>query len=247
MEKLIISSILTVPDVVNMTDSILKITFQGTETDTKFRDLYSRNKVIFDRLVKNQKNTLKSGLTDLLFSSNKNRGSAYLCLRYIIHGMSLSIMDDVSAKANKLLAILDKHGKDVYRLGYNAESAALLSLFHEFDQAENQQLLVDLGLLLYYESLKTAQTDFDSVSTQKSEEKTVMNNDSEAATLIVDEMIPSLTGLVAMLQLYSELEPAVYGDMFNRVVTCISETNAIARSRKTRKQNKKEEAKPAQA
>jgi len=31
------------------------------------------------------------------------------------------------------------------------------------------------------------------------------------------------------------------------VVTCISETNAIARSRKTRKQNKKEEAKPAQA
>lgn len=152
----------------------------------------------------------------------------------------------MAGKATKLYAILEKHGKDVYRLGYKAESAVLLSLFQEFDQAENQQLFADLGLLPYYDSLKTAQAEFVLVSTQKSEEKTLLNNDMEAATLILDEMIPALTGLVAMLQLYCELEPAVYSDMFNQVVTCISETNAVARSRKTRKQNQSEEEKPAQ-
>jgi hypothetical protein len=247
MEKLIIPSILTVSDVVSMTDAVLKITLPATEFDVKFRDLYSRNKLIFDRLVKNQKNTLKSGLTDLLFLRNKNRGSAYLCFRYIINGLSLSIIEDVSAKASKLLAILEKHGKDVYRRSYKAESAVLLSLFQEFDSIENQQILADLGLIQYYNSLKAAQGEFDLVSSQKSEEKTLLNKETEAATFVLDEMIPSLTGLVAMLQLYSEIEPAVYSDMFNRVVTSISETNTTARSRQTRKQNKKEEEKPAKA
>lgn len=88
MGKLIIPSILTVSDVVNLTDNVLKITLPGTGTDAKFGDLYSRTKLIFDRLVKNQKNTLKSGLTEKLFASDKNRDMSYVSLRYIINGMS---------------------------------------------------------------------------------------------------------------------------------------------------------------
>jgi len=245
MEKLIIPSILTVSDVVNLTDNVLKITLPGAPVDSKFGNLYEKNKQIFDRLVKNQKSSLKSEFTDGLVQSDKRRDMAYMAIRDITGGISMSLIEDLAAKGTKLYSIIEKLGTNVYRLGYKAESAILLSLFVEFDKPENQQLLAELGILPYYNSLKEAQASFDSVSSQKSDEKTLQSNESEAATMVLVEMIPALTSLVAMLQLYSELEGGIYTDMFNRVVTAITEINTTARARKTRKQNQKEEVKPA--
>lgn len=246
MEKLIVPSILTVSDVITLTDNILKITLPGTGSDSKFGNLYAKNKQIFDRLVKNQKSTLKSEFTDELVNADKRRDLAYIAFRDITGGISICIIEDLAQKASKLYSIIEKLGKETYRLGYKAESAILLSLFVEFDKPRNQQLLNDLGILQYYNSLKEAQTAFEFVSSQKSEEQTLLNNDSEAATMILGEMIPALTSLVAMLQMYAELEPDIYSAMFNRVVTCISETNTAARSRKTWKQNKVNDEKSEQ-
>lgn len=245
MEKLIIPSILTVSDVVNLTDNVLKITLPGAPVDSKFGILYEKNKQIFDRLVKNQKSSLKSEFTDELVTKDKRRDMAYMALRDIIGGISISLIEDMAARGTKLYSTIEKLGTNIYRLGYKAESAILLSLFVEFDKPENQQLLSELGILAYYNSLKEAQFVFDSVSTQKSDEKTLQSNDTEAATLVLVEMIPALTSLVAMLQLYAELEGGIYTDMFNRVVTAITEINTTARARKTRKQNQKEEVKQA--
>lgn len=246
MEKLIIPSILTVSDVVNLVDNVLKITLPCTELDMKFSSLYARNKQIFDRLVKNQKSMLKSEFTEELSHCDKDRDLDYMCLRDIIGGISYSRIEELAKKAGKLYSIIEKLGTNAYRLGYKAESALLLSLFVEFDKPENQQLLADLGILPYYVSLKEAQAAFESVSSQKSEEQTLQNSDSEAATMVMVEMIPAFTSLVAMLQLYADLEPAIFGDAYNRVVTCITETNTVARARKTRKQNKTPEETPAQ-
>jgi hypothetical protein len=246
MEKLIVPSILTVSDVVNLADNVLKITLPAADSDLKFSNLYTKNKQIFDRLVKNQKSTLKSEFTDDLIQGDKNRDLAFICIRDIIGGISLCLIPELAEKATKLNNIIEKIGANLFRLSYKTESALLLTLFVEFDKPENQQLLVDLGILQYYESLKEAQAAFDSLSTQRSDEKTLQNNSSEAATTVVVEMIPALTSLVGMLQLYAELEGGIYSDMFNSVVTCINETNAVARARKTRKQNKPEEEKAAQ-
>lgn len=246
MEKLIVPSILTVPDVVNLTDNVLKITLPATGSDLKFSNLYMKNKQIFDRLVKNQKSSLKSEFTDDLNQGDKNRDLAFICVRDIIGGISLCLIPELAEKATKLNSIIEKIGANLFRLSYKTESALLLTLFVEFDKPENQQLLADLGILQYYQSLKNAQTIFDSLSTQRSEEKTLQNNGSEAATMVIVEMIPALTSLVGMLQLYAELEGGIYTDMFNRVVTCINETNTVARARKTRKQNKPAEEKTAQ-
>lgn len=246
MTKLIVPSILTVSDVVNLTDNVLKITLPATGSDLKFSNLYSKNKQIFDRLVKNQKSSLKSEFTDDLIQGDKDRDLAFICTRDIIGGISLCLIPELADKANKLNSIIEKIGTNLSRLSYKTESALLLTLFVEFDKPENQQLLGELGILQYYQSLKEAQATFDSLSTQKLEEKTLQDNGSEAATMVVVEMIPALTSLVSMLQLYAELEGGIYTDMFNRVVTCINETNAVARARKTRKQNISEEEKTAQ-
>ena len=246
MAKLIVPSILTVSDVVNLTDNVLKITLPATDSDSKFSNLYMKNKQIFDRLVKNQKSTLKSEFTDDLIQGDKNRDLAFICIRDIIGGISLCLIPEMAEKAIKLNSIIEKIGANIFRLSYKTESALLLTLFVEFDKPENQQLLSDLGILQYYQSLKEAQAAFDSLSAQRSDEKTLQSNGSEAATMVVAEMIPALTSLVDMLQLYAELEGGIYSEMFNRVVTCINETNAVARARKTRKQNKPEEEKAAQ-
>jgi len=238
MEKLIIPSILLVSDVISMSERILISTQPLTETDPKFRDLHTQTSSIFKRLVKNKKSTSKSSFTEDLILADKDRDCDFICLRDILHGMSVSMIDNVKSKAAKLYAIIEKYGTQIYKLGYTAESATLLSLFVEFDRPVNQQLLSDLGILIFYSSLKGSESAFVSVSRQKSDEKTTITNDSEAATSIVNELLPSLTNMVAMLQLYSQLEPVTYSEKYKQVVTHITEINTVARARKTRKKNR---------
>lgn len=60
-------------------------------------------------------------------------------------------------------------------------------------------------------------------------------NDSEAATEILHELFPALTSLVAIIQLYYHLDPPKYGVIYNQMVTYITETNTVARQRKSRR------------
>lgn len=219
-----------------MSERILKITQPLTGNDFKLANLHVKTSLIFERLVKNKKSTLKSSFTGDLILADQDRDGGYICLRDILHGMSVSLIDDVQVKAVKLYAIIEKYGVQIYSLGYKAESATLLALFTELDKPENQQLLMELGLQIYYNSLKDAEIAFNSISIQKSDEKTIISNESEAATTVLQELLPSLTGLVSMLQLYSQLEPAIYNETFKKVVTYIIEINTVARARKTRKQ-----------
>lgn len=219
-----------------MSERILKITQPLTGNDFKFGNLHGQTSLIFERLVKNKKSTLKSSFTGDLILADKDRDGGYICFRDIVHGMSFSLIDDVQVKAVKLYAVIEKYGVQIYSLGYKAESATLLALFTELDKPENQQLLMELGLQIYYNSLKDAEIAFNSISIQKSDEKTIISNESEAATTVLQELLPSLTGLVSMFQLYSQPEPAIYDETFKKVVTYIIEINTVARARKTRKQ-----------
>lgn len=109
-------------------------------------------------------------------------------------------------------------------------------MFADFDQTENRLLLADLGILPFYDSLKAAQEAFNLISDQKAEELTEYKNDSEAATEILPELFPALINLVAIIQLYSHLDPPKYGVIYNHMVTYMTETNAVARQRRSRKE-----------
>ena len=237
MEKLIIPSILTVGDVIPLCECILKVTLPLTENDSRIKELHTKLSQINIRLVRNQKNTSKNSLTEELIRLDKRRARAFIGLRDILHGMSVSLYEESNSRASRLYAIIDKYGTQLYKLGYQAETAMLISLFADFDQTENRLVLADLGIIPYYESLKTAQEAFSLVSEQKADEKTDHDNTSEAATDILSELFPALTSLVAIIQLYFHLDPPKYGLIYNQMITYITETNAIARGRKTRKEN----------
>jgi hypothetical protein len=236
MEKLILPSILLVRDVIPLCELILKVTQPLTEFDPKLKDLHQKVSGIYVRLVKNQKNSTKSRLTEELIALDNRRGRAFVALRDIIHGLSVSLIEEMAFKAALLYALIDKYGTQLYRLNYKGETAMLISLFNDFDLATNHKLLTDLQIISYYDSLKTAQKEFERVTEQKSHEKAVYTNESEAALQILEELFPVLTSLVALIQLNNEFEPAKYGSIYHQVVTYITETNQVARARKTRKE-----------
>ena len=240
MEKLIIPSILSVSDVIPLCERILKTTQPLTENDNRIKELHTRLTVVYDRLVKNQKNTNKSSLTEELIRLDKRRARAFIGLRDILHGMSVSLCDEYNIKASKLYAIIDKYGTQLYKFGYQAETAMLTSLFADFDLTENRLILTDLNIVPFYESLETAQKDFNSVSDQKASELTDHNTTSEAATDVLEKLFPELTSLVAIVQLYYHLDPPKYGMIYNQMVTYITETNTVARQRKSRRENNDE-------
>jgi len=237
MEKIIIPSLLSVSDGILMADRILETSQPLTVNDPKLFKFHATLSSVKTRLLKNQKNSNKSLLTGDLILLDKRRDSALTALRYILHGMSVSLIEEVSKKATKPFAIIEKYGGKTYKMGYKEETSNLLSLFLDFDLPENTQLLTELGLLPFYESLKTAQIAFDTVSKKKSDQKTEQTNDSEPATEILTELTPAMTNLMAMIELNNQDDPEIYGEVYNKLVTYINEINTTARARKTRKQN----------
>lgn len=237
MEKLIVPSILSASNTVMLVERILKVTTELTLKDAKLLKLHNVLNAIFERLVKNLKSSNKSELTEVLIMLDKARDQAFLCIRDIIGGMSLSLIEEVSFNAQKLNSIFEKNGSKISRVGYIEESALLLSLFNELDKPEYQQLLSELNLLPFYNSLQLAQTAFDTASNQKSEQKNEKAAETEAATDILKEIYPALTKLVSMVQLYSETEPETYAGPLSLIVTYISEVSTTARASKTKKQN----------
>ena len=245
MEKLIVPTLLSVSDGILMAERFEKTIQPLIETDPKVWNLYQGMTSVSRRLVKNQKNGTKSPLTGELLRLGKRRSRARIAFCNILHGISVSLIEEPSAKASKLYAIFEKHGATADKSGYKKVTAMLISLISEFDLPANQDLLRELNLLPFYESLKTAHQIFDSVSKQKSDEKAIRIADSEPAITILEELITAMEDLLAMIQLNNQIDKATYGEIYNQLVTYVNEINTTARARKTRKQNSSEpEPKP---
>ena len=240
MEKLIVPSLLSVSDGILMAERFEKTIQPLAETDPKIKKLHTRLSSVYKRIVKNQKNASKSPLTGELVQLDNQRNNGRIAFRDILHGISVSLLEEPKAKALKLYAIFEKYGAAGYKTGYKKGTTILISLISEFDMPANQILVNELNLLPYYESLKTAHEIFDSVSKQKSDEKTTLAADSEPATAILEELIASMEDLLAMIQLNNQIDKETYGEIYNQLVTYINEINTSARARKTRKQNSNE-------
>ena len=240
MEKLIIPSLLSVSDGILMAERFIETTLYLTETDPKIKNLHTSLSSVFKRLVKNQKIAGKSPLTGELFLLGNQRNNARIALRDMLHGISVSLLEEPKAKALKLYAIFEKFGALGYKPGYKKGTAILISLISEFDSPVNQSLFQELNLLPYYKSLKSAHEIFNSVNKKKTDEKTTLAADSEPATAVLEELISAMTDLLGMIQLNYQLDNAAYGEIYHQLVTYINEINTTARARKTRKQNNSE-------
>jgi hypothetical protein len=239
MEKLIIASILTANDATFLATQLLIETQPLTVNDDKLKFLHDRLAGVNDRLVSNLKPSQKSLFTDKKSNLDKRRDKGFICVRDQIHGLSVSLNEKRAAMASELYAVLDRIGTNIYALGYKAESSLLQSLFKEFDKQEMLERINSLGLSADYAALKMAEANFGAISMERVDEQTE-RKDNEAATKLLDETVPALTKLVGYMQLNSEIDPDIYGETFNKMVTIITNVNTTARARNTRKEEKEE-------
>jgi hypothetical protein len=236
MEKLIIPSILLVTDLVLLSERILEITRPLIGGDDKVTNLHANLTLIYERLVDNQKNAGKNLFEEELGVLDKRRSRALFELRDVVQGMSVALLNEMSSKASDLIAIIDKYCPEAYQPGFKVETSMLISFIYEFDLPAIQALLTDLHIIHLYQSLKGAQTTYDEINQQRSEEIKKRVNESESTTQIQEEIIPALISLTTTIQFYYHLDPAKYGFMFNQMTTFILEVNANARSRQSRRQ-----------
>jgi hypothetical protein len=244
MNKLIIPSLLNVGEVISMADYVLKTTEIFIATDPRMNQLHQNLLSDYNRLVKNQKYSPQSLHTLEVINRDKRRDRGFISFRDIVQGLSLSLIDEVATLAVPLYALIEKYGTQLYSLGYQAESSLLKSMFADFDKPENQEKLVTLNIIQFYDALKTAEAEFIAISSLKTEEKSATKQDQEAAGDVAPEVISDLTKLVALLQVYAEVETTIYGTAYQNIATFIAETTATARARKTRKGNNGDNIEP---
>lgn len=237
MEKLIIPPILLVTDLILLSERILEITRPLIGGDDKVTHLHANLTLIYERLVENQNNAGKNLFEEELDVLDKRRCRALIELRDTIQGMSVAMPNQMSAKASVLSAIIDKYCAQANQPGFKVETSTLISFIYEFDLPANQALLTDLHIIPLYQSLKGAQTTYDEMNQQRSEEINKQVDESESTTQIQEEIIPALISLTSIIQLYYHLDPAKYGLMYNQMITYVMEVNSNARSRQGRKQH----------
>lgn len=242
MEKLIIPSLLSINEFSYLSTNLLKVTEAFTASDVKFKLLHDRLADINHRLVQNLKFPRSSLYTARKEEADNRRDLRFRCVRDQLHGLMFSYDQERALPATQLYAVIEKIGTRLYDLGYKAESSLLLTLFEAFDQPNSQVNLTKLNLTNDYQALKTAEEEFMIIADEFLAEQTLRTTEGEAASDIIDELVPALTNLVACMQLYGELEPETYAAPYNQMVTIINEVNATARARKTRKKNEEPES-----
>lgn len=236
MEKLIIPSILLAGDLMLLSERLLEITRSLIGSNDKISNLHINLSQLYERLVKNQEDAGKNLYADELDILDKRRCRALIGMRDTIQGMSIVLPNEMSPKASKLCEIINKYCAEAYLPGYKAETSMLISFIYEFDLPDNLALLADLHILTQYESLKGAQIAYDEVSQKRSEAINKRVNESESESQIQEEILLALTSLISTIQLYYQLDPAKYGDTYNRMISSITEVNSNARSRQVRRQ-----------
>jgi hypothetical protein len=241
MEKLIIPSILLTGDLILLSERVLEITRSLIGSNDKISNLHITLSHLYERLVKNQENAGENLFADELDILDKRRCRALIGMRDTIQGMSIVLPNEMSQKASRLGEIINKYCAEACLPGYKAETSMLISLIYEFDLPDNQALLADLHIFTQYESLKGAQIAYDEVSQKRSEAINKRANESESVTQIQEEILPALISLISIIQLYYQLDPAKYGDRYNRMISFITEVNSNARSRQARKHYSEED------
>lgn len=233
MDKYIVPSLMIAGDTIYLSNNLLRIAQPFVETDGKLKILYDTLSGVNVRMVKNQKFNSKSALTKKKAELDNRRDRGFVCLRDIIHGISVGLIPENAGKALSLYRVLETLGTVSYKFGYKLQTSVLTSLFDEFDKAERQTQLTDLGILPYYDALKAAQAAFAEADQQKLEEKTDKTAAHEPVSVIMNDMVPALTNLVGYMELNAQFEAATYAEAFNEMVTVINEVNATARARQT--------------
>lgn len=137
----------------------------------KMKAVLSRMKSCLDALDEALVLVRGSELTSEIESSDARRDAAFVTLINQDRALMKSPVDELSAAATTVYALLERYGKDLYRQPYLQESGSINNLVQDLESASYTPLIEALGLQKSVEVLKKMNEDFDSLYSKRLAEK----------------------------------------------------------------------------
>ncbi len=161
----------------------------------------------------------------------------FLSFRNLIEAHVHSIIDTtLRPKAAAIELIIRRHGWSLHSYGIKRQLAVSLSLINELMQADNQQLLVDLGVLAAFNAWKSAVDEVESSLIKKSENqasKEDLASASEIGKQAVDLFDKLLPGWFYQGEFGNKPE---YKELIEAIMDSAADLEQQARTRFTRNQ-----------
>ncbi|GEM_PF-2930314 len=173
---------------------------------------------------------------------DQEQDDGFLCFRMVLESLLYTIIDkELRVKAAQIETIIRRHGWSMVRLGVKKQIAVSSSLITELSEADNQQVLTDLGILPQYNAWKAAVEAVKELYVQKAEAESA-KEDVTAATELGKQGVELLEKVLPGWAYQSEFgDNKAYGDLMNAIMESVEEIEVQARGRVSRRKASKEE------
>jgi hypothetical protein len=192
-----------------------------------------------DNLAKALTLVRTSEYTVFLFNSDALRDQYYIGFKYHVASF-LFHPDEEKVQAAKLIDTqIQASGPTLYNLGYAEETAQLNGLLSSLQTPEAQAAIKLIGADFWLDLLIKAQQAFEELYQQKVAKKST--KDLPPAMASRKEIVHYLSQILNYLDAKTEANPEKYNPVVEKIDEIIVDMMTVARSRKSRKNNNKEE------
>jgi len=180
--------------------------------------------------------TTDKTLVEQLHAINDVLDTRYLALRDYCAALVSDSDATKATEAKKLVAIIRTIGWSMHHKTASKESSLIASLIDKFGKAPSHASIAAIGAAAKLADLKTAQADFEAAYQDKLDVKTQQEypkiHDCRVA------IARYLGGMIVHVDLLDEIDGGSYTTAGKLIDEVITEFEAIAKSRQTRKDNK---------
>jgi hypothetical protein len=214
---------------------------QSSITDAQFERLHKKLNDANEEFSNSLFVLRKSPHTAILAQKDDRRDEVYKGLRNVVSAHLYHSQHEINSAAHQIFELIKTHGYSLYRYGYQKETAAINSLLNDLAKPNYTKMVELIGATAWVEGLAKAQKEFEECYTQRvaEEGKNIVEPSTEIRKAVIDNLEKLL--MYIETQLFICEKPDQWGSLSANIQRVISDTNTIARNRRTRKENKTEE------
>lgn len=157
--------------VMNLINDYLKAEDKETLKLEKVYAEFEKAFVVLDEALKHSTTVIA---TKKIAKADELRDKTLTALGQTLRALANSPKEEQAKKAQKLVAEMEKYGKNLSQLPLREESAVIINLLQDFEQEENKQFIQSLHLEEWVSLLKEQNTAFDTLYKERSEEQSAI-------------------------------------------------------------------------
>ena len=228
MIKSISYSLYTVKSMANLAKQIYEVVNESHAQHTMLAPFLDSLQKAYQKGLGAVGENMGSMLTAEIKASDADRDTAYISLRNHIKAGINRPNETYSLAAQKIYRVFEQNNLKLYDFRYTEQSVALTRLFTDLASPENQEALKILHAIAWLEELKQAQTKFEELYTQRSQETVSTQKPTDAeAKKEISTALQFLLQSIGVLEAIGEPESIL--DTVNRVNVIIDKEQAAAR------------------